>query len=42
MGGNDRHDKYGTPYELDDSKEKIYDRLEELRSQVRDFGDFLE
>ena len=34
MGGNDTHDKYGRPYELDDGAERLYDRLEESREEV--------
>lgn len=42
MGGNDTYDKYGNPYELtDNSKEKIYDTLEQLRNTVRVFYDYL-
>lgn len=42
MSGNDTHDKYGRPYELDDGVDKIYDRLEELRQCVRDFHYYLD
>jgi len=34
MGGNDTHDKYGRPYELDDSKEHLYDKLNDLRDEI--------
>lgn len=49
MGGNDTQDKYGRPYELDDSKEQLYDRLEESRdalevldSKIGEFKEYLE
>lgn len=42
MGGNDHHDKYGRPYELDDSKEIIYDRLEAFREATNSFIKYLE
>lgn len=41
MGGNDTYDKNGRPYELDDSKEELYARLEELREEVDSFHCFL-
>lgn len=34
MGGNDTHDKYGRPYELDDGADALYDRLEEAREEI--------
>lgn len=34
MGGNDIHDKYGRPYELDDGQEALYDRLEDTRDEL--------
>lgn len=49
MGGNDTHDKYGRPYELDDSKEHLYDKLEDARdtlsvldSNIMEFKEYLE
>ena len=49
MGGNDTHDKYGRPYELDDGVEKLYDKLEEsreenylLRYKLQEFKEYLE
>ncbi len=42
MGGNDTHDKYGRPYELDDSKEVLYDRLEAFREATNSFKRYLE
>lgn len=34
MGGNDTHDKHGNPYELDDSKERLYDQLQQAREEL--------
>lgn len=49
MGGNDTHDKYGRPYELDDGVEKLYDKLEDareeihvLKSKIEEFSLYLE
>ena len=42
MGGNDTHDKYGRPYELDDGVEKLYDRLNDLRDSVSAFRSYLD
>lgn len=41
MGGNDERDKNGRPYELDDSQEDLYNRLQDLRDEVRSFQFFL-
>lgn len=37
MGGNDTHDKYGRPYELDDGIDRIYDKLEVFREASNAF-----
>ena len=34
MGGNDTHDKYGYPYELSDSIENLYYKLEDAREEI--------
>ena len=34
MGGKDTHDMSGRPYELDDSKEHLYDKLDEARQNI--------
>lgn len=41
MGGNDTHDKYGRPYEMDDSSEQLYNRLEDCRDCIREFKNYL-
>lgn len=42
MGGNDTHDKHARPYELDDSKEILYDRLEAFRDATNSFRRFMQ
>lgn len=41
MGGNDTHDKYGRPYELDDSNDILYRRLQDLREAANNFRIYL-
>jgi len=42
MSGNDTYDKYGKPYELDDSKEDLYEKLQEAREEIEILKEKLE